>query len=308
MLPGGAGPGQGAMLRPQLAPVMNLMNSVVTSQIEVLKDSIFSQLRVVELRLSIQTQAVEQLFDSKMGSLEERIGVLEQQVMQLRVNEASMHDMFIARIAALEKRLSFLECVPPLPVMEEDPMFYSEGSAAMTSHSIEGIPIPFNAARPELGLQGSVSGTLGENMHLLAHRAPSPNEVQIVPPMPRSLSHDLSNVAAQDGNAYQTVVAQMRGGPELGREHMRGELPDLQARVPGFQVEDGLGPLPPGVFPSLQTHGPVFSVGSKDHLMGCKPCSFFCFSKRGCKKISSCEYCHMEHRARPRKRTTRVST
>lgn len=48
-------------------------------------------------------------------------------------------------------------------------------------------------------------------------------------------------------------------------------------------------------YPSLHRDGELQSKGSWDHPERCKPCSFFCFSKRGCLKRANCEYCHMLH-------------
>lgn len=57
--------------------------------------------------------------------------------------------------------------------------------------------------------------------------------------------------------------------------------------------------------PSLARNGPVYSQGSAQHPWNCKPCTFFCFAKRGCKKLSACEYCHMDHYRRPKRRNLR---
>lgn len=55
-------------------------------------------------------------------------------------------------------------------------------------------------------------------------------------------------------------------------------------------------------FPSLQRNGEQMSTGSKKHPDYCRPCAFYCFSKRGCKKGLSCEYCHMLHISRSNRR------
>jgi len=55
-------------------------------------------------------------------------------------------------------------------------------------------------------------------------------------------------------------------------------------------------------FPSLQRNGEQSSNGSKNHPDLCRPCAFYCFSKRGCKKGLSCEYCHMLHISRSNRR------
>jgi len=51
-------------------------------------------------------------------------------------------------------------------------------------------------------------------------------------------------------------------------------------------------------FPALHRTGQQESLGSTDHPYACRPCSFYCFSKRGCKKGQGCDYCHMLHVSR----------
>lgn len=47
---------------------------------------------------------------------------------------------------------------------------------------------------------------------------------------------------------------------------------------------------------------PLKSVGSATHPYGCKACSFFCYSQKGCNRGSECVYCHMDHPKRSRRR------
>lgn len=58
-------------------------------------------------------------------------------------------------------------------------------------------------------------------------------------------------------------------------------------------------------FPSLQRNGEQSSNGSKSHPDLCRPCAFYCFSKRGCKKGLGCEYCHMLHISRSNRRVVK---
>lgn len=44
------------------------------------------------------------------------------------------------------------------------------------------------------------------------------------------------------------------------------------------------------------------SIGSEDHPVDCKPCSFFCYSLMGCARGSECTFCHMKHPRRIRRR------
>lgn len=48
--------------------------------------------------------------------------------------------------------------------------------------------------------------------------------------------------------------------------------------------------------PTMHSHGPQASVGSRLHEEGgCTPCAFYCFKKSGCGKGVDCEFCHMAH-------------
>lgn len=50
------------------------------------------------------------------------------------------------------------------------------------------------------------------------------------------------------------------------------------------------------LYASLSRDGPVYSKGSAQHEDGgCKPCSFYCFSHKGCFRGKSCNFCHMFH-------------
>lgn len=44
------------------------------------------------------------------------------------------------------------------------------------------------------------------------------------------------------------------------------------------------------------------SIGSMFHPDQCTPCSFFCYSLRGCNRGSQCEYCHEDHPRKARRR------
>jgi len=55
------------------------------------------------------------------------------------------------------------------------------------------------------------------------------------------------------------------------------------------EVEQEIAPQAVQEFASLQTHGEQFSAGSLGHPNSCRPCSFYCFSKRGCKKGQACD-------------------
>lgn len=52
---------------------------------------------------------------------------------------------------------------------------------------------------------------------------------------------------------------------------------------------------------------PSASKGSTLHPNGCTPCSFHCYSHMGCNKGEMCEYCHMDHPKRARRRGKKKS-
>mmetsp|Transcript_121884 Transcript_121884/g.344739 ORF Transcript_121884/g.344739 Transcript_121884/m.344739 type:complete len:369 (+) Transcript_121884:44-1150(+) len=81
---------------------------------------------------------------------------------------------------------------------------------------------------------------------------------------------------------------------------------DLLRRLRGSAASSRSQPaLTGGPEASLHRNGQQYSVGSQYHPDGCKPCSFFCFSKRGCKKGHDCEYCHMLHVSRSNRQSLR---
>mmetsp|Transcript_104641 Transcript_104641/g.295689 ORF Transcript_104641/g.295689 Transcript_104641/m.295689 type:complete len:239 (+) Transcript_104641:56-772(+) len=89
--------------------------------------------------------------------------------------------------------------------------------------------------------------------------------------------------------ALRTMSRVVRAGAAGSDGPERGPSP-----APGLT----LGPAAVEDFPSLQRDGQQQSAGSLQHPAACKPCTFYCFTKRGCKKGSACEYCHMLHISR----------
>jgi len=49
---------------------------------------------------------------------------------------------------------------------------------------------------------------------------------------------------------------------------------------------------------SAERDGEQESIGGIDHPHGCRPCSYYSFSKRGCKKGNDCDFCHKLHTTR----------
>jgi len=56
---------------------------------------------------------------------------------------------------------------------------------------------------------------------------------------------------------------------------------------------------------SIAAKTDLASLGSTNHPVSCKPCSFFCYSLMGCERGSDCTFCHMEHPRRIRCRGRR---
>jgi len=56
------------------------------------------------------------------------------------------------------------------------------------------------------------------------------------------------------------------------------------------------------VFETLSAVGPQESVGGVGHPLSCTPCTFFCFTKKGCNRGQHCGYCHSSHFSRLQQR------
>ena len=67
-------------------------------------------------------------------------------------------------------------------------------------------------------------------------------------------------------------------------------------------AQDGWGGDSPQQFKSLTRAGAMKSVGSAGHPNSCTPCSFYCFSRLGCRLDRDCTYCHLFHQSSRRKR------
>lgn len=53
---------------------------------------------------------------------------------------------------------------------------------------------------------------------------------------------------------------------------------------------------------SADADGDQKSVGSAGHPYSCTPCSFFCYSLVGCNRGKACQFCHMDHPKKGRRR------
>lgn len=61
--------------------------------------------------------------------------------------------------------------------------------------------------------------------------------------------------------------------------------------------DDEEGP-PSADYQTLTSLGPVTSEGSVGHPEGCSPCTFFCFTRRGCNRGADCRFCHLGHQSK----------
>jgi len=61
---------------------------------------------------------------------------------------------------------------------------------------------------------------------------------------------------------------------------------------------------PPGTGPyaTLHNEGPQTSAGSAGHPEECMPCTFYCFTRRGCNRGLDCRFCHLTHQSKLQQR------
>ncbi|CAK9036531.1 Uncharacterized protein SCF082_LOCUS21769 [Durusdinium trenchii] len=55
-------------------------------------------------------------------------------------------------------------------------------------------------------------------------------------------------------------------------------------------------------YATLAREGPKESTGSVGHPDGCTPCTFYCFTRRGCNRGADCKFCHMTHQSKLQQR------
>lgn len=107
---------------------------------------------------------------------------------------------------------------------------------------------------------------------------------------------------ANQEQALKTITATLKAlvGPcfvtqlEKEQESVTGTRAWLQST----RSDQDLDKADKGNFFSLRRNGQMDSEGSREHPTSCSPCSFYCFSDRGCKKGRSCQFCHMLHISR----------
>jgi hypothetical protein len=51
-------------------------------------------------------------------------------------------------------------------------------------------------------------------------------------------------------------------------------------------------------YATLHANGPQTSAGSISHPDECMPCTFYCFTRRGCNRGHECRFCHLSHQSK----------
>mmetsp|Transcript_71668 Transcript_71668/g.155963 ORF Transcript_71668/g.155963 Transcript_71668/m.155963 type:complete len:410 (-) Transcript_71668:199-1428(-) len=74
-------------------------------------------------------------------------------------------------------------------------------------------------------------------------------------------------------------------------------LQDQMDSAGGSDDQEGSGP-----YETLQREGPQTSVGSAEHPEQCMPCTFYCFTRRGCNRGVDCRFCHSSHMSKLQQR------
>lgn len=57
-----------------------------------------------------------------------------------------------------------------------------------------------------------------------------------------------------------------------------------------------------GPYATLASMGALESAGSIEHPGNCQPCTFYCFTRRGCNRGADCKFCHMSHQSKLQQR------
>lgn len=65
------------------------------------------------------------------------------------------------------------------------------------------------------------------------------------------------------------------------------------------EIDDGQGAPGTGPYETLAVQGPRNSEGSLGHATEeCLPCTFYCFTRRGCNRGEDCRFCHLVHQSK----------
>jgi len=97
----------------------------------------------------------------------------------------------------------------------------------------------------------------------------------------------------------QPVILSGGSRPAPEPETSRGQTATTEEAEEAEQARTAASPSDKPRYSSLED-GPQYSLGSELHP-NCKPCAFFCFSRKGCKKEASCGFCHGMHVSRTKK-------
>lgn len=127
------------------------------------------------------------------------------------------------------------------------------------------------------------SGAVGSNLE--------PASVQVLFRLERQLQTAEQRLTKLD-KGLRIICRALRSTCEEANRARRNDPIEGRAHEPPRAWPAGQSKEP---YPALHREGQQASRGSQDHPERCKPCSFFCFSDRGCKKQADCEYCHMLH-------------
>eukprot|EP00927_Polykrikos_kofoidii_P072022 TRINITY_DN68199_c0_g1_i1.p1 TRINITY_DN68199_c0_g1~~TRINITY_DN68199_c0_g1_i1.p1 ORF type:complete len:402 (+),score=35.81 TRINITY_DN68199_c0_g1_i1:97-1206(+) len=57
-----------------------------------------------------------------------------------------------------------------------------------------------------------------------------------------------------------------------------------------------------GAYATLHADGPMHTPGSAGHPNSCEPCTFYCFTHRGCNRGVECRFCHLVHKSKLQQR------
>jgi len=97
-------------------------------------------------------------------------------------------------------------------------------------------------------------------------------------------------------SVMRETLSQLMGSPLPGYTATVSDRMDVKKEREEDDEEEQLAHAPP-----------TASKGSTLHPNGCTPCSFHCYSHMGCNKGEMCEYCHMDHPKRARRRGKKKS-
>jgi len=116
---------------------------------------------------------------------------------------------------------------------------------------------------------------------------------------------------------YILAMADAKAAPAAPPQSGGMQCQDMDALVMGseesldeeeypedIQYDEQGEPLPPGdgAYATLHTAGPQTTPGSDGHPEECMPCTFYCFTRRGCNRGGECRFCHLAHQSKLQQR------